>query len=413
MKQKHIDIRVEQCLILAKASNCPRQQFGALLLDPKRNVVLMDGYNGGPRGGGRLCGGEVCLRDELKIEGSVGSNNDIGCHHAELNVVCNAAANGVATMGAWMICNGEPCIMCAKIIHHSGIKKLIVVAGGYGDKAGGIAYLQQNKVEVQLYKVGTDGSNEGTGEGHSGEALEGGADVGGGSDGDRNQSRGEAQEEDDGTENRTARVEASDRGTVDGERAEKETGSDNGLGDPSTASKRGVEAEALVFDSPDAPVTVDAVQPWSVADLEKIEGRAVAIAKKKNGVSDVHVTYNGVLHEYMCLGCAIMRANLEGSLIRPSHTGAEICETVYAMHYHLRVHAKRGHLVDKSAFRKLEKHMNRERKTDVTIGRKIRRKAIKAVKEERQARKRLAQATFAESTPSESASNDTAASTAP
>ena len=58
MKDKHIRIRVEQCLALAKASNCPRRTFGALLLDPTRNVILMDGYNGAPRGGGRLCGGE-------------------------------------------------------------------------------------------------------------------------------------------------------------------------------------------------------------------------------------------------------------------------------------------------------------------------------------------------------------------
>ena len=67
MKAKHIAIRIEQCLALAKASNCPRRKFGALLVDPSRNVVLMDGYNGGPRGGGRLCGGETCLRDDLAV----------------------------------------------------------------------------------------------------------------------------------------------------------------------------------------------------------------------------------------------------------------------------------------------------------------------------------------------------------
>ena len=67
MKQKHLRIRIEQCLALSKASNCPRRKFGALLLDPERNVILMDGYNGGPRGGGELCGGEVCLRDELEV----------------------------------------------------------------------------------------------------------------------------------------------------------------------------------------------------------------------------------------------------------------------------------------------------------------------------------------------------------
>ena len=31
MKEKHINIRVEQCLALAKASACTRRTFGALL----------------------------------------------------------------------------------------------------------------------------------------------------------------------------------------------------------------------------------------------------------------------------------------------------------------------------------------------------------------------------------------------
>ena len=37
MKQKHIQIRIEQCLALAKASNCPRRKFGALLLEASLN----------------------------------------------------------------------------------------------------------------------------------------------------------------------------------------------------------------------------------------------------------------------------------------------------------------------------------------------------------------------------------------
>ena len=112
MKDKHLKIRIQQCLALAEASNCPRRTFGALLVDPQRNVVLMDGYNGGPRGGGRLCGGEECLRDTMNIES--GTRVEIGCHHAEMNLICNAAANGVPTNNAWLIVSGEPCMMCAK-----------------------------------------------------------------------------------------------------------------------------------------------------------------------------------------------------------------------------------------------------------------------------------------------------------
>ena len=146
MKPKHVKIRVEQCLALAEASNCPRRKFGALLLDPTRNVILMDGYNGGPRGGGELCGGDVCLRDTMNIES--GTRVEIGCHHAEMNVICNAAASGVACSGAWMIVTGEPCMMCAKLVHHAGIVKVLVVDGGYAG-ANGVQYLRDHGVDVE------------------------------------------------------------------------------------------------------------------------------------------------------------------------------------------------------------------------------------------------------------------------
>ncbi|MBI4815451.1 MAG: cytidine deaminase [Deltaproteobacteria bacterium] len=145
MKEKHIRIRIEQCLALAKASNCTRRKFGALLLDPTRNVILMDGYNGGPRGGGELCGGDVCLRDTLGIQS--GTRMEIGCHHAEMNVICNAAASGVATRGAWLLITGEPCVLCAKLIHHAGIVKVIIVKGGYAGE-NGVSYLLEHGVEV-------------------------------------------------------------------------------------------------------------------------------------------------------------------------------------------------------------------------------------------------------------------------
>lgn len=145
MKEKHIRIRIEQCLALAKASNCPRRKFGALLLDPHRNVILMDGYNGGPRGGGTLCGGETCLRDTLGVKS--GTRMEIGCHHAEMNVICNAAASGVACRGAWLIITGEPCVLCAKLIHHAGIAKVYVVSGGYMGE-NGCEYLVNHGVDV-------------------------------------------------------------------------------------------------------------------------------------------------------------------------------------------------------------------------------------------------------------------------
>lgn len=145
MKDKHIKIRILQCLALAEASECVRRKFGALLVDPTANVLLMDGYNGGARGGGARCGGDVCLRDTLAIPS--GTRVEVGCHHAEMNVICNAARIGVSCLGAWLFVTGEPCLMCAKLMHHAGIARIVVVAGGYLGE-NGVAYLREHGVEV-------------------------------------------------------------------------------------------------------------------------------------------------------------------------------------------------------------------------------------------------------------------------
>lgn len=194
MKDKHLQIRIEQCLALAKASNCPRRKFGALLVDPERNVILMDGYNGGPRGAaGALCGGHFCERDGIKPEDLTlrkrisqsdwqvvyqrvhlvregfhteeealaarqklleqypgvksGTHMEVGCHHSESNVICNAAASGVSTKNGMLIVTGEPCMMCAKLIHHAGITQVVLVKGGYAGGREGVEYLIRNGVK--------------------------------------------------------------------------------------------------------------------------------------------------------------------------------------------------------------------------------------------------------------------------
>ena len=206
MKPKHVEARIKQCLAIAECSPCSRRKFGALLLDPTRNVLLMDGYNGGPRGGGaptlltddphvrgELCGGDRCLRDGLREDEVVvvngkhvhvrgkhvwfpngcprgygdeaaefrrkilddnppirsGTRYEVGCHHAEMNVITNAAARGVATAGAWLIVTGEPCVLCAKLIHHAGIVKVICVKGGFLGGDDGPSYLLRHGVEVE------------------------------------------------------------------------------------------------------------------------------------------------------------------------------------------------------------------------------------------------------------------------
>lgn len=147
MKPKYIETRMKQVLLLAECSKCPRAKFAALILDPLRNVVLMDGFNGNARGDpGDLCNGSSCIRDELRIQS--GTRCEQGCFHAEMNCILNCAAGGVKTAGAWMIVNGPPCLMCSKMILHAAIKKVIVIKGAYSTNEG-IDFLRKRNVEVE------------------------------------------------------------------------------------------------------------------------------------------------------------------------------------------------------------------------------------------------------------------------
>lgn len=150
MNSKHLNNRIEQCLKLMELSPCPRRKFGALLLDPVNNIVLIDGWNGPPRGPEKLCGGDTCSRDTLQVPS--GQRAEVGCHHAEQNVICNAARVGRSTDKMWLICTGEPCMMCAKTIHHAGIAKVIVIKGGYAINDGA-EYLQKHNVEIDFIEV--------------------------------------------------------------------------------------------------------------------------------------------------------------------------------------------------------------------------------------------------------------------
>lgn len=150
MKPHHLDARIRQALVLADCSPCPRARFGALAVDPDRNVILADGWNGAPRGGGRLCAGERCARNDEGIPS--GTRVEVGCHHAEMNVICNGAAGRGGFSGAWLIVTGEPCLMCARLIHHAGFVRVVVVLGGYMGQ-NGVAYLREHGVEVE-YREG-------------------------------------------------------------------------------------------------------------------------------------------------------------------------------------------------------------------------------------------------------------------
>jgi len=136
-------------LALAQLSTCSRRRFAAVLLDPQSLAVISDGYNGPPRGGPRLCGGEVCERDARRIPS--GCDLAVGCYHAEQNAILNAARHGARTHGAVMICTGAPCLACARAIYHAGVAAVYTLAGTYPHgEAEGAAFLAQYGVAVRL-----------------------------------------------------------------------------------------------------------------------------------------------------------------------------------------------------------------------------------------------------------------------
>ena len=148
MKEKLLKIRIEQCNLLSEASPCSRRSVGAIIIDPQDGVVLSDGYNGTPRGSkGQLCGGGVCLRDSDNVKS--GTQNDVGCHHAEMNAILNSSRRGQATLGKWIIVSCSPCLMCAKAIHHAGLVK-VIISSVPDTHTEGISYLEENNVEVSV-----------------------------------------------------------------------------------------------------------------------------------------------------------------------------------------------------------------------------------------------------------------------
>jgi deoxycytidylate deaminase len=78
-----------------------------------------------------------------------GTQLHLGCHHAESNAITNAARLGIKTDGCHLVVTGEPCLACAKLIHHAGIAKVYCIQGGYVGGDAGPEYLRTHGIEVE------------------------------------------------------------------------------------------------------------------------------------------------------------------------------------------------------------------------------------------------------------------------
>lgn len=117
---------------LAKRSTCARTQVGSVITTADLTQVLGIGYNGNARGLPNGCDSPEPGR--------------CGCIHSEQNCLIKA---GAAVPDKVMFVTISPCVMCAKMIVNSGVRRVYYRAA-YRDPAG-LDVLQQADVDAVLY----------------------------------------------------------------------------------------------------------------------------------------------------------------------------------------------------------------------------------------------------------------------
>jgi len=115
----------------SKLSHCKRKQVGALIV--KGKMIISDGYNGTPTGF------DNCCEDD---DGSTKWH----VLHAEANAILKVASSTQACQGATLYITLSPCKDCSKLIHQSGIKR-VVYANAYKDESG-IDFLHKANIEI-------------------------------------------------------------------------------------------------------------------------------------------------------------------------------------------------------------------------------------------------------------------------
>ena len=115
----------------AKLSYCKRRQVGALIV--KDRMIISDGYNGTPSGFENVCEDENHYTKWYVL-------------HAEANAILKVASSTQSTKGATLYITLSPCKECSKLIHQSGIKR-VVYSKKYKDDSG-LSFLKKAGVEI-------------------------------------------------------------------------------------------------------------------------------------------------------------------------------------------------------------------------------------------------------------------------
>ena len=117
-------------------SHCKRKKVVAIIV--KNNMIISDGFNGTPSGFDNNC------------EDSEGNTNWYVLH-AEANAILKVAKSTNSCEDATLYLTLSPCKECAKLIHQSGIKRLVYLKN-YKDTTG-LQFLENAGVKIDHINI--------------------------------------------------------------------------------------------------------------------------------------------------------------------------------------------------------------------------------------------------------------------
>lgn len=122
-----------------KLSFCKRKQVGAIIV--KDRMIISDGYNGTPTGFENHCEDEEGYTKWYVL-------------HAEANAISKVASSTQSCENATLYITLSPCRECSKLIHQSGIKR-VVYQTAYKDNSG-LRFLSKAGVDLVHLPVITE-----------------------------------------------------------------------------------------------------------------------------------------------------------------------------------------------------------------------------------------------------------------
>lgn len=120
----------------AKLSHCKRRQVGSLIV--RDRMIISDGYNGTPSGFENFCEDDEGYTKWYVL-------------HAEANAILKVASSTQTCKGATLYITMSPCKDCSKLIHQSGIKRVVFIEA-YKDNSG-VQFLEKAGVAVDQIAV--------------------------------------------------------------------------------------------------------------------------------------------------------------------------------------------------------------------------------------------------------------------